>query len=115
MEREVFRLFPRAALTAAAITTALSATLLTPLAAHAEPVRIQCKWDGADYSCARMCTQKLPDGATVYYPDGTEITITTADGKTTTFKCKDGNWTQTSRFVPPISSVRSVSWDPLPG
>lgn len=96
----MFKLFSRATLAAAAMATVLSASLLTPLAAHAEPVRIQCKWDGNDYSCTRMCTQKLPDGSTVYYPDGTTITISTADGKETTFKCNNGNWTQTARVVP---------------
>ena len=94
--------FARLAVVAASISTALGVALFAPLAAHAEPVRIQCKWNDAanDYTCAQMCTQKLPDGSTVYYPDGTEITITTADGKTTSFKCSNGTWTQTARFIP---------------
>ncbi|MGE5595718.1 MAG: hypothetical protein ACM3S1_06730 [Hyphomicrobiales bacterium] len=106
------RMLPRVALGAATLSILLGAFLLMPLAANAAPVRITCKWSGNDYKCAQSCTQTLSDGATVYYEDGTEITIVTADGKTTKFKCKDGTWVQTALVsnwtigtLAPITSV----------
>jgi hypothetical protein len=46
-------------------------------------------------ACKTVCRQTLADGWTVDYDEGTEITVSSPDGKTTRkFKCVKGQWVQ---------------------
>lgn len=80
------------------IGTTLAAILLAagiaPLGAmsSAHALKVRCDTTG----CKVYCTQQLPNGNTVEYEDGTNITVTTPDGTEHKFTCKNGQWVRAS-------------------
>jgi hypothetical protein len=70
--------------------------------AKAERV-IKC---GADGTCKTVCRQQLPNGNTVDYAEGTEITVNQPDGTSRKFTCKNGDWVESSKLSNPLPGLR---------
>jgi hypothetical protein len=61
---------------------------------------------GADGTCKEYCRQQLPNGNTVDYPEGTEITVNQPDGTSRKFTCKNGQWVDTTKLSEPLPGLR---------
>jgi hypothetical protein len=80
---------------AAAIAIAIAISMAGADKANAYPKKV-CTAG----KCKTVCRQKLADGWTVDYDEGTTITVSSPDGKTkNSFTCRNGNWVKT-RNVP---------------
>ncbi|MBE0611286.1 MAG: hypothetical protein IH609_18030 [Dehalococcoidia bacterium] len=55
-------------------------------------------------NCKVYCTQNLPNGGVVEYEEGTQITVTTSDGKEYKFVCKNGQWEK-------AAAIQLPQWD----
>jgi hypothetical protein len=62
----------------------------------AQAKSVRCDLSGR---CKTYCTQSLPNGNYIEYEEGTKIIVTNADGKETTYTCKNGEWVQTRLFA----------------
>ena len=82
----------RATLAVAATGALAAAVIGIPGAAQAKSIR--CDAAG---TCKTYCTQSLPNGNYIEYEEGTKIIVTNADGKETTYTCKNGEWVQAAR------------------
>jgi hypothetical protein len=60
--------------------------------AKAYPYKICTVTNAGPQGCKVYCRQQLADGNTADYPEGTQVTITTPDGKSRTFTCTNGSW-----------------------
>lgn len=82
-------------LTKALATGALAAAMVSALGAVPAAAKdVQCDEAG---KCIVRCSQTHPNGNYITYDEGTVITVyTPADGKTTKYKCVNGEWVKQS-------------------